>query len=801
MERENKIILSDIADDCLFRILSNLNFQELQTLRQVNKRFQKFMSQNEFWKIYYYYNKNCIQINYKHLSLLEVLNYYYILDVLMKNYTRELRLESLYSSSQDNQQNIFETLNDNQSLFWSSASTEGADDRDEFLLYKIDDGQGFISSFSIKFFYAHYLQTKLFPAKRIRFEAGFSSQYLAYSEDFSCNLNFQQGVQDYEATFTLKKPVLAQVIKITLSGRVGIQETDNRYYIAVERFRVLGVQISNLDSNEDQNDLNQYIQQQIKQKYNNKDESQKEELSQQLNKKICNLTRSLAQLVSKSQSIEFNKLFNKRVIQEQESKLFLETQDLNLFNQLPELRANFVAYELIMKEPLLMKKYLETCVIYTYQLSELESLVVIIQKINFNLLAKAVVVMVEFYRDFDATGDETKIENFSKKFFQFITFTVKFNQLPYEQILQQVEYFSNSGFYYYLFIEKLTEFIDIPQELKMQIIEQTNFNHNNKKSESLQCINKRPMLNYIQNKLIPIYCFICLKIFLKNTQTNITLKNQFLNYKQVEVKEAIKQSMCSQQMDIEQAETTNQKKIIHLMLEKNINSESEAKKLDEEMKKQALETFLDNKGVDLINQQPALRQNYYIFETLINNPDQLNLYVHSRLNEKQNVLNGFESICFFIQYINYKLIIKFLGLAFDLANQSQQQKISPQELINEKKNIYRLIQLFFQDHLKLKSIENQEKYKQFMFTKSTSAYYLFIKPLQNYLKISDEDVEIIAESLKQNLLTGLRVDQKILSFNGYKTFVEQYLLGQQVMQIFKHLMEKYEILPSIISEL
>ncbi|KAL4445075.1 hypothetical protein ABPG74_018803 [Tetrahymena malaccensis] len=800
MEIENKIILSDIVDDCLFRILSNLNTQELQILRQTNKRFYKFIGQNEFWKIYFYYNQNCVQINYKNLSSLEVLNYYNILEILLNSYTREIRLESLCSSTQDNQQSIFETLTDEQSVFWSSTGTLGADDRDEFLMYKIDEGLGYISSFSIKFFYAHYLLNKLYPARRIKFEAGQSSQQLTYSEEFNCNLEFQQGVEDYEVTFTLKKPVLAQVIKITYSGRVGIQETDNQYYIAVERFKALGVQISNLESKEDLYDLEEYTQQQIKEKYNDKDENSKKELSEQLKKKICNLTKRLAQLVAKSQSAEFNNIFNKRLVQEQESKLFLETQDVNLFNQVPELRANLVAYEFIMKEPMLMKKYLETCVQNTLQLSELESLVVIIQKVNFNLLAKAVAVMVEFYRQFDSVGDENKIENFAKKFFQFIAFTIKFNYLPYERILQQVEYFSNSSFYNYLYIEKLTEYIDIPQQLKAQVIEETNFNRNYRKSESLSCISKGPMLQYVQNKLIPIYFFVALKIFLKNTQISINTKKNIFNCKAEEMQEEIKQTMSSQQIEKEQNET-NQKKIVRLMQEKKINSESEAKKLDEEMKKQAETAFNDMKYIDLIIQEPVLRQNYYIFETLINNTDKLNQYVHSKLNDKQNELNGFESICFFIPYINYKLIIKILDLSFDIANQSQQQKITPQEFQNQKKNIHQLIQLFFQDNLKLKPIESQEKFKQFKFTKSTSAYYLFIKPLQNYIKISDEDVEKIAEVLKSNLSTGLKVDQKILSFNEYKTFIEQHLLGQQTIQIFKYLMEKYEMLPSIISEL
>ncbi|EAS03707.2 F-box protein (macronuclear) [Tetrahymena thermophila SB210] len=799
MEVENQIVLSDIADDCLFRILSNLNFQELLILRKVNKRFYKFINQNEFWKIYYYYNKNCFQVNYKNLSSLEVLNYYNLLDIMLNNYTREIRLESLCSSTQDNQQNIFETLNDEQSLFWSSTGTAGVDDRDEFLIYKVDGGQGFISSFSIKFFYAHYLQTKLYPARRVKFEAGFSSQQLTYSEDFNCNLEYQQGVEDYDVTFRLKKPVLAQVVKITLSGRVGLQETDNQYYIAVERFRIFGVHICNFDQKEDLCDLKEYIQQQIKEKENNKDENSKEELFQQLQKKICKLTKYLAQLVSKSQQIEYNNLYNKKIAQEQESKLFLETQNLNLFNQIPELRANLVAYEFIMKDPLLMKKYLETCVSVIHQLSELESLVIIIQKINFSLLGKAVAVMLELYREFDAIGDETKIENFAKKFFQFITFTVKFNQLPYEQILQQVEYFSNSSFYNYILIQKLTEFIDIPQEIYEQVIEETNFNRNNKKSKSLQYISKRQMLQYVQNKLIPIYFFILLKILLKSNQTIITTKKGVFN-QVLEEKEIISLPKSQNEMVTEQRET-NPKKIIRLMLEKNINSENEAKKLDEQMKKEAQTIFMDSKCVDLINQQPSLRHNYYIFETLINKPDQLNQYIHSRFNDKQNELNGFESICFFIPYINYKLIIKILDLAFDLANQSQQQKISAQELKNDKKNICHLIQLFFQDNLKLKSIENQDKYKQFKFSKSTSAYYLFIKPLQNYLKISDEDVEKIADSLKQNLSTGLKVDQKTLSFNEYKTFVEQHLLGQQTIQIFKHLMENYEIIPSFISDL
>ena len=151
-----------------------------------------------------------------------------------------LDLKGVEQSTYDyNSQKIEWTLQyDREYTFWSSVGSDSIEDS-EYLIYEIKDGTCLISTIQITAYGTGYGSTKQYYPRSVRFLIGNSIDnyhYISPLYKYAKNLNDQH-------FFLLPDIVIGNYVKMEFYGKPTMQNSDQRYYIAIKHVCISGCSI------------------------------------------------------------------------------------------------------------------------------------------------------------------------------------------------------------------------------------------------------------------------------------------------------------------------------------------------------------------------------------------------------------------------------------------------------------------------------------------------------------------------------------------------------------------------------
>lgn len=155
-----------------------------------------------------------------------------------------LQLEGIEASSTDYNQSIFNTLIEKCSKYWSSRGSE-TQEAEEYLLFAFKNFS-MLKSLKVDFFPAtEYEHENDYPSNQIKISLGLSqSEWFYESKPFQVNnsmsvdLNIENDVS------------IARFIKVTFIGKPNQQDSDELYYVAVQRIQAFGYNIDPWDGSQ-----------------------------------------------------------------------------------------------------------------------------------------------------------------------------------------------------------------------------------------------------------------------------------------------------------------------------------------------------------------------------------------------------------------------------------------------------------------------------------------------------------------------------------------------------------------------
>lgn len=224
---------------CFFLVTQYLDVRSISMLSLTNKQMKALIDHPSFWESYHKF-AHPIKISGFNLSDLKSRELFkFVYTSLPALETCEIQLKGIEASSTDYDQSIHRVLNDSTWYFWSSTGSLTIDNN-EYLIFEVCEPT-FIRSLELKF----YLQygSKAYMPKEVCISLGVKKDEWNYhSQNFPINGKL-------EHRFTMPdQACLAKYIKVTFIKKLGLQASDQQYYIAVNRIKVLGCPIKELNN-------------------------------------------------------------------------------------------------------------------------------------------------------------------------------------------------------------------------------------------------------------------------------------------------------------------------------------------------------------------------------------------------------------------------------------------------------------------------------------------------------------------------------------------------------------------------
>ena len=264
MNNLNICTFSDFPENVLYSIFSFLTENEILDIGNLSKSLRKFITTILDWGIFISTRntQNPIFHNFK----INKNESYLFFSVLIKSFNKgkippflnnvfssktseKIKLLPIIASSTDYDQTIHDVLNDDPHKFWSSLGSENVQ-KNEYLIFEFEN-LSILQSLIIRFYYSSYSESS-YPSEFINLELGMSCDKF----DFKSK-NFQRPPNSNEFEINLNLNfMVSRFIKVNFINKVSVQDTDNRYYIAVEKITVFGVQINSHEISKIDNDNN-----------------------------------------------------------------------------------------------------------------------------------------------------------------------------------------------------------------------------------------------------------------------------------------------------------------------------------------------------------------------------------------------------------------------------------------------------------------------------------------------------------------------------------------------------------------
>ncbi len=229
--------IDDLPNDILANILQNIEFNNINNnCKFACKKWLKIIN-NPYFSV-----EVCSStyMNYPNIGFRKITNDEIdcCKKLLTQNEKKNIPLKIYSSSSIDHysQHHTF-SLSENKNIFWSSSGTISSD-TNEVLTYGIFMNMAIISSISINFFEAYWLEGEpCFASNAIIIEITNENSKTIFKQEFTVEKN------NFQQTFNLKNQVFLTKecrILLHLIGKREKQNTDSKYYVCVSNFNIYG---------------------------------------------------------------------------------------------------------------------------------------------------------------------------------------------------------------------------------------------------------------------------------------------------------------------------------------------------------------------------------------------------------------------------------------------------------------------------------------------------------------------------------------------------------------------------------
>jgi len=118
------------------------------------------------------------------------------------------------------------------------------EEKEEFLLFEFASGPVLLLEVNVQFFLANFQNDLLYPSKKITIELSLNAQSIEYSREISVPSASALKDDQYFVRHHIEQLLICKFVKIRFTGKVQVQEVDNKYYVAVGRVTAQGLDLN-----------------------------------------------------------------------------------------------------------------------------------------------------------------------------------------------------------------------------------------------------------------------------------------------------------------------------------------------------------------------------------------------------------------------------------------------------------------------------------------------------------------------------------------------------------------------------
>ena len=227
---------SSLTPHAFFYITQFLDVPSICKLSRTNKQLKELVDHPKFWISYYHAIKVPKILGFDDCTLRDPAFLKDVYKKLPSIPAKELRLVGMSASSTDFDQSIDRVLIENSRLFWSSTGSETTK-AEEHLIFRLHE-PAIVRSVDVVFY--HQFLVKYYLARSIVICLGTNeNEWIYRSKEFFVNDKgkVELHIEDQVCP--------AKYMKVLFIGKMGLQDWDNMYYIAVDRIKAKGITLSN----------------------------------------------------------------------------------------------------------------------------------------------------------------------------------------------------------------------------------------------------------------------------------------------------------------------------------------------------------------------------------------------------------------------------------------------------------------------------------------------------------------------------------------------------------------------------